>query len=668
MVLLAGGCDSSICSKLFNSSELYDPTTGQWALTGNMVTARQGHTATLLSNGQVLVAGGCIDFACATSLAQAEIYSPTTGTWTAVASMNVPRSGHTATLLASGKVLVASGCGSAVTPCYSAEIYDPATQRWTPTQPMIYCQYRAGAALLHSGQVLVVGGYCGTGNPIAELFNPSINSWSATGNTSVGFYYNFAITLQGGEVLVSGGVTTADLYHSVPGQFKVTGSMTTQRVEGYTATLLANGTVLAAGGLGCGNACSSAEIYTPGPSPLANLSPTSLTFEPQLVGSTSPAQNLTLGNLGSRALSVGTVSVSGAQAADFATSGTCAGAALAPGASCTVSVTITPSAVGPRSASLVIQDNAPNNPHKAPLSAAGYLNGSHHWQPAGQMSMPRQSHTATVLNDGRVLAAGGFSDDLSFTALASADLYDPISDQWSSTGSMNVARGAHTGTKLGDGRVLVAGGGTRIAELYDPATGAWTTTGSMHAARSSHTATLLTDGKVLVAGGCSVPSCVTAELYDPAAGTWTPTATMQANRNMHTATLLPDGKVLVAGGQTLVLSDYASAELYDPGTGTWSLTGSMLAARDSHTATLLPGGTVLVAGGEQVSPDGTTILRQAEIYDPASGIWKATGSMSVPRYAHTATSLRKGSVLVAGGQNVPGGESGIGATSPTVEI
>jgi hypothetical protein len=180
----------------------------------------------------------------------------------------------------------------------------------------------------------------------------------------------------------------------------------------------------------------------------------------------------------------------------------------------------------------------------------------------------------------------------------------------------------------------------------------------MTVARSTHRATLLPSGKVLIVGANRGPEA-SAELYDPAVGTFTRTGSMTVGRDGGTATLLANGKVLLAGGQVVSGGDFlASAEVYDPAVGTFTPTGSMTAARADHTATLLGTGMVLITGGGDLVAPGYH-FPSAELYDPATGTFTATGSLTVPRqyYTYTATSLLDGRVLIVGGTDNTTGQS-----------
>jgi Galactose oxidase, central domain/Kelch motif len=286
-----------------------------------------------------------------------------------------------------------------------------------------------------------------------------------------------------------------------------------------------------------------------------------------------------------------------------------------------------------------------------------YNPGTGNWTVTGSLNDGRLLHTATLLRDGRVLVTGGWPDHTDQGPLSGAELYNPATGNWTRTIGMHEGRVGHTATLLFDGRVLVVGslrGDPNSAELYDPAMAHWSFTGSTNTPRFGfHTATLLASGKVLVAAGYDGTNhiCANAEIYDPATGTWTAIGSLATARQDHTATLLANGKVLVAGGTNFDNGILASAELYDPATGNWTPTGSLNVARWEHTATLLCNGKVLVAGG--VNRESS--VASAEIYDPATGNWTVTGSLNNARALHSATLLFGGFVLVAGGNSAGGG-------------
>jgi uncharacterized delta-60 repeat protein len=267
----------------------------------------------------------------------------------------------------------------------------------------------------------------------------------------------------------------------------------------------------------------------------------------------------------------------------------------------------------------------------------------------GSIDAPRYSHTTTLLQNGKILMAGGADGT---NSVPGAQLYDPASGTWTPTGSLHVSRFRHTATVLFDGKVLVAGGAFNVAsaELYDPISGTWTVTGSLHAGRFGHTATLLSDGRVLVAGGSNSSTNIIAdaEIYDPSTGAWTVTGSTIRARAGHTATLLPNGMVLAVGGANNN-GFHESAELYNPSTGTWQFTSNNMShSRGNHTATLLPNGKVLVAAGS----NGDDALGDAELYDPSNQTWASTGSLTGGvRFNHQAALLPNGRVLVIGGRN-----------------
>jgi len=352
-----------------------------WTATGSLNVPRSGHTATLLPDGRVLVAGGrSTSNTGVDTLDSAEIYDAVTGLWTVTGTLGKPRVGHAAMLLPSGKLLVAGG--EVVTWVMggtfrrelvgTAELYDPDTGTWTPTGNLNIPRSSFAAMVLTTGQVLIAGGFEKGFGPThyAELYDPSTETWSFTGNLVTYRSDHTATPLEDGRILVTGG---------------------------YDGDLFQTGTF-------------EAELYDP------------------IAGTWSSAAALTLG---------------------------------------------------------------------------------------------RASHTATSLQDGKVLIAGGYREapdripgspgfGYKTTSLDQAEIFDPVTGTWQIVGNLNEARDSHTATLLPDGKVLVVGGydnNARLSvsgtELYDPAAATWLVVASLGSARYGHTATLLPDGTVLVAGGRS---------------------------------------------------------------------------------------------------------------------------------------------------------------------
>ncbi|MFT3707155.1 MAG: kelch repeat-containing protein [Archangium sp.] len=262
------------------------------------------------------------------------------------------------------------------------------------------------------------------------------------------------------------------------------------------------------------------------------------------------------------------------------------------------------------------------------------------WRPTAPLDL-RLSHVAALLDDGRVLIAGG-------SVLRDSWLYDPQADRWIDGGEMATFRDSATATRLPDGRVLVTGGwdglaATSTTDLFDPITNTWSAGPPMASARFDHSATALRDGRVLVVAGTNNS---TAELYDPTTNRWTPAGTINAGQ-FHTATLLQDGRVLITGGRNAAADTYFSTvNLFDPVTGQWQAASSLMVARYGHQATLLPNGRVLITGGFQTSGYVLT----TELYDPGSNTWMIR-AMQIREHS-AATAVKLGSrVLLMGGFN-----------------
>lgn len=304
--------------------------------------------------------------------------------------------------------------------------------------------------------------------------------------------------------------------------------------------------------------------------------------------------------------------------------------------------------------------------NNVPLSASELYNAtSGSWSSTGSMNVARTSARSVLLPNGTVLTMGGcISSDCQGSTTTSAEIYNPSTGSWTVTGAMLRGRAEFVAALLPNGTVLVAGGCTAYsvngclavttaAEVYNPATGKFASTGAMRAARMAMTATVLTNGTALIAGGQTAASDAlgSSELYNYKSGSFSLTGKLLTPRSGHSATLLTNGTVLMAGGENISGFSILKAELYNPTTGTYSATGNMPSIRQEHAAVLLSTGYVLISGGNKVTSTGTAVLASCALYNPTAGTWSVASSMNSARVDHSAILLTNGHVLAAGGDD-----------------
>ncbi len=668
VALAAAGCDP--CQSCVTTTPV-TPGVAHFVFSGPMTDPRIFHTANLLNNGEVLVAGGS---QIPGTLDSAEIYDASAGTFTATSgAMTQARHHHTATLLNDGTVLVAGGDNGGglleATAFLSAELYDPTTDKFTATGAMFAPRTWQTATLLADGKVLMAGGSpavdstidpdTGTGLPVgalpnAELYAPKNKEFFGNPGAMNDARTEHASALITGcgcaadnQVLLTGGVdasgatlSSAELFNEKANSFTFTGRMNVAR-HNHTATTLQDGRVLVAGGVNNSLVLlDSAEIYDP----------TSGTFSP-----TATRMTARRAFHSAQLLSDGTVLIAGG-AVDK---------------------------TGHFLASAEIFDPSTNA-----FSAT-----------AGPMEAARFQQPAALLPDGDVLIPGGalifnaVGELIPDSSLDTAEVFSATAGTFSATPQTMVrSRVGHTATMLNDGGVLITGGADlteqifATSELYDPSAGQFSCIGgatgrvcaaSLHQERFSHTATpLSSSAQVLIAGGSDgstvgtppnevLAGIATAEIYNASSKTYTCVGgvsstppvcnnSMVDGRYNHMAVALADGEVLLAGGIDSTGTVTASAELFNPTIGKFTATGSMNTPREEFAGALFTSGPlagrVLISGGVD---NAGNFLASAELYDPASGKFTPTASMAETRFDNVETVLasgpNSGSILVTAG-------------------
>lgn len=384
-----------------------------------------------------------------------------------------------------------------------------------PSRTPIYLGLAGVATLVVIVLVLALRGGGSSDTPTAAL--PAVGTWSPVPDLVSIRGTTTAVLLKDGRALAAGGgvgqipVAASEIFDPAKGVWQATGSLNQAR-RGHSAVLLGDGRVLVAGGIAEGDLLASAEIYDPATSKWTSVAP---------MGVARLGHTLTL-------LANGSVLAAGGTAADTA-SGSGGGQTIRPDATAEV-----------------------------------YSVAANKWtNTAAAMSTPRFEHTATLLDDGRVLIAGGQGPPISGSsaALRSTEIYDPAVDSFRKSNDMSDARFNHTAVKLPDRSVMIVGGAggsngdtsLATAEVFDPSTSAWSSAGALTGSRTGHVAVAFADGRVLVAGGESVTrgnrrSLDTAEIFALDKREWRSAGKMNCPRSEASAVLLGDGSVLVVAG------------------------------------------------------------------------------------------------------------------------
>jgi len=288
-------------------------------------------------------------------------------------------------------------------------------------------------------------------------------------------------------------------------------------------------------------------------------------------------------------------------------------------------------------------------------SATLAVDSNGYWEKIGPLNTPRISSGIALLNNGKVLITGSYN---SLGPLNSAEIYNPSTKTWSTTGSMITPRQIQTGpgvAKFSDGNVLIAGHhinsqliGSPLAEIYDASLGTWSSAANLNKPRFHATLLPLPNDRAILAGGSTGTSAWSniAEIYDYKTKTWTRTGDLKIARQQNLYSLaLKNGKVILVGGDSS-FGPQNTSEVYDPSTGQWVLS-TMPFISNYSAITELDDGKVFAAG----SYTGSTVLSNAAIYDPKTNIWSQITPMPEARAGATAVLLGDKNILLVGGND-----------------
>lgn len=693
-VLLVGGRTVSGAGALRTQAELSDPTALTWAPVASPTITRYLHTATLLRSGRVLIVGGDTSTTVTPSPSnRAEIYNPATNTWTLVtATLGAARYRHTATLLDDGRVLIAGGRGSSDTAIASVEVFTenvatPAMSTFAAGNPLSGPRDVHTATLLPDGDVLVAGG----GSAIGETWRPTTGVWSPTSNgLNTNRFLHAANLLPDGRVLLSGGnnpvggalIGSTEFYDPATRAFSVGPSTAARSV--HASTLLPDGRLLLVGGTSNCLLGACTQLFDPADGGLTPLGTVNRSWAGATVLPSSKV--LITGGVD------GTTVLASAELVSHRTPAWVAAAPLNVARSETTTTTLANGDVLVAGGSVVLTPTTTTERYLAdagtwvttgpmpvattahvatllndgrvfthsPVGAALYDPETGTWTTTTSVTAPRDQ-AAILLLDGRVLVVGGSSGS---TPSTFSQIYDPATDAWAATGAPVVARIKPRLSLLANGRVVMTGGligtstATPAAEVFNPATNQWTAVAPMANARRNHTSVTMANDQVLVVGGQSDAGLV-SELFDGTS--WTSAALTSVPRSSHAATLLRDGTVLVVGGIGPVSPTiHTQAEVFEvasvagSGRGVFQLSATQNTGTIDLTLSRQPNGDVLAVSGLILGGPSARVDRY---------VWQADAVALQPVVTGVPTLVSPGTTFTITGANFTGLSDATGGTT-----
>ena len=601
-VLVIGGQSQTDSLK---TAEIFDVTSRTWKRVRRMKYKRDFHSATLLQDGKILVVGGAKNEIAHKS---AEVYDPSDDTWTLTSSMMMTRGLHTATLIDDGRVMVIGGRGNEELGMIEVEFFHPVERTWIEGPELFRSRVGHTATLLQNGNVLVVGG----GSPDYEIFDPVQDKWIERGPIEQNRRDHTATLLQNGNVLVTGGGetdNTAEIYDTQTHKWNPSGELIEGRAT-HTATLLKDGRVLVAGGSDHIGSKSHAEIYDPDTGRWMRSD--TVTY-----WQTTSEMNIPRSDHTATLLDSGDVLIVGGR------------------------TRLETDAIG--------QVGGVGFVSKSEI----YSIEKREWTLGAEVNEARAGHVAISTN-GRVFIFGGIAtiltDELDprgdkLRALVYRDTveeYDPVTNQWEIRGKMNVPRWKHTATLLQNGKILIVGGQNDSgildsAEIFDPVNGEFEKIDNMIVKRSDHAALLLNNGDVLILGGTDNMTAI----YDHISNTWKSAANLIIHLARPHAVVLQNGFVLVVGGYFDGISR-SESYMYIPKEDIWTKTESPPDAIADGSLTVLNNGDALVT---------THTSNSTYIFEMSTQKYKSVGEMINSLKGPAAVLLNNGvQVLVTGGE------------------